>query len=62
MSLYQLVFAGSTPIGALITGAVIERSNGSWGFLVDGGLGLIGSVILVIWWVKKGQRRERAVV
>lgn len=57
MSLYQLVFAGSTPFGSLITGAVIERSNGSWGFLVDGGLGLVCSLLLLAWWVKKGSRR-----
>jgi MFS family permease len=56
MSLYQLVFGGSTPVGALITGAVIEHSNGSMGFLVDGVLGLFFSLLLLVWWVKRGNR------
>ncbi|HLO01672.1 MAG TPA: MFS transporter [Symbiobacteriaceae bacterium] len=56
MSLYQLVFAGSTPFGSLITGAVIERSNGSTGFLVDGALGLFFALLLLLWWVRRGGR------
>lgn len=58
MSLYQLVFAGSTPIGSLLTGAVIEHSNGSMGYLVDGGLGLIFSLLLLAWWVKSHGRKR----
>ncbi|MGE5673603.1 MAG: MFS transporter [Mycobacterium leprae] len=50
MSLYQLAFAGTTPFGSLFTGAVIERWNGSAGFLVDGGIGLILALGLLLWW------------
>lgn len=57
MSLYQLVFAGSTPIGALFTGTVIEHSSGSIGFLVDGSLGLFCSLILLAWWVRRRSAR-----
>lgn len=59
MSLYQLVFAGSTPFGALLTGAIIEHSSGSVGFLVDGLLGLFFVLILLAWWVTS-RRGERA--
>lgn len=58
MSLYQLVFGGSTPVGALVTGAVIERSNGSVGYLVDGLLGLLFSLLLLAWWVRRGSRKR----
>ena len=56
MSVYQLVFAGSTPIGSLFTGAVIERWGGSAGFLADGGMGLLSAVALVAWWVFRRKR------
>jgi MFS family permease len=57
LSLYQLMFAGTTPFGSLITGAVIERYGGSAGFLVDGGLGLIAALALIAWWRTHGSRR-----
>lgn len=60
MSLYQLVFAGSTPFGALLTGAIIEHSSGSVGFLVDGLLGLFFALLLLGWWVTR-KKRERVV-
>ncbi|MGE5675833.1 MAG: MFS transporter [Mycobacterium leprae] len=50
MSVYQLVFAGVTPFGALFTGTVIQHSNGSVGFLVAGGVGLLGALLLIGWW------------
>lgn len=58
MSLYHFVFAGSTPLGALITGTVIERSSGSVGYLVDGLLGLFFALLLLGWWVKRGARQR----
>jgi MFS family permease len=58
MSVYQLVFAGATPFGALFTGTVIEHSNGSIGFLVAGGVGLVGSLVLVSWWWTLGRHRS----
>jgi predicted MFS family arabinose efflux permease len=50
MSVYQLVFAGVTPFGALFTGTVIEHTNGSMGFLAAGGVGLAGALALIAWW------------
>ncbi|MDB4897560.1 MAG: hypothetical protein JWN15_3822 [Firmicutes bacterium] len=52
ISLYQLMFTGTTPVGALLTGAVIEHFNGSMGFLVDGGIGLLLAIALVFWWLR----------
>jgi predicted MFS family arabinose efflux permease len=50
MSLYALVFAGVVPAGAFLTGSVTE-AFGPWvGYLVDGGLGLLGTVVLLSWW------------
>ncbi len=46
----SLNFAGVTPFGALFTGAVIEHSNGSMGFLAAGGVGLVGALVLLGWW------------
>ena len=60
ISLYQLMFSGTTPVGSLITGAVIERYNGSTGFLVDGGMGLILAIGLIIWWRWKAGQRDTA--
>jgi MFS family permease len=56
MSVYQLVYAGVTPFGALFTGTVIERSNGSVGFLMAGSVGLAGAVLLIAWWWAIGRR------
>ncbi|HLN62543.1 MAG TPA: hypothetical protein VK464_13440 [Symbiobacteriaceae bacterium] len=50
MSVYQLVFAGVTPFRALFTGTVIAHSNGSMGFLMAGGVGLVLSLVLLGWW------------
>jgi MFS family permease len=50
MSVYQLVFAGVTPFGALFTGTVIEHTNGSTGFLAASGVGLAGALALIAWW------------
>jgi MFS family permease len=50
MSVYQLVFAGVTPLGAFVTGTVAEARGGSVGYLFDGALGLISVLLLLLWW------------
>ena len=55
----RLVWAGSTPIGALFTGAVLQRFGGSLGFLVDGLIGLLALLALGLWWVR-GERQGPA--
>jgi predicted MFS family arabinose efflux permease len=46
MSVYMTVFAGSTPFGALIAGAV-ANSFGATGSLILGGVVSVGAVALV---------------
>jgi MFS family permease len=55
ISLYQLMFTGTTPVGSLVTGAVMEHYSPSAGFLVDGGMGLMLALALVFWW-RRSQR------
>lgn len=50
MSIYQLLFSGSTPLGALLTGAVIDWLGASYGFLINGGLAFMSIIFLLIWW------------
>ncbi len=50
MSLYNLVFAGVAPAGALLSGTLTE-TFGPWdGYLIDGALGLAGALALLTWW------------
>lgn len=52
MSLYQLAFAGTTPIGAFLMGVITERWGVPSGFLVAGGGGLLSVLaLLAYWWV-----------
>lgn len=61
LSIYQLLFAGTTPVGAPMTGAVIDRFGGSGAFLFDGGLGLLCSLALAVWWwITRGRDRQNA--
>lgn len=48
MSIYTLVFLGSTPIGNFFTGSVMEHFGGNSGFLVCGGVTLFLIVIVLI--------------
>lgn len=48
MSVYMTVFAGTTPFGALVAGAVANRS-GATGSLVLGGIVTIAAVVLVMY-------------
>ena len=43
MSLYLLVFLGSTPIGGPIVGGIAEVFNPRWGFVVGGVASLVGA-------------------
>lgn len=56
MSLYQLMFAGVAPFGAMFTGAVIEQWGGSAGFLVAGLAGLICSLLLLLFHLRRRSR------
>lgn len=55
MSLYQLMFAGTVPLGSPFIGWVIERWGGSAGFAVGGSLGLISALLLVVTWLRAQQ-------
>ncbi|MDB4894411.1 MAG: hypothetical protein JWN15_673 [Firmicutes bacterium] len=50
MSLYALVFAGVVPAGAFFTGWVTEAFGPWMGYFADGGLGLVGALLLLGWW------------
>lgn len=50
MSLYTLVFAGSTPIGSFFIGIISERWGAPAGWWSSGGLGLVSVVVITLWW------------
>lgn len=50
MSVYSLVFGGVTPIGALLTGTVLDVGGPSAGFIMGGTMGLISVTLVLIWW------------
>lgn len=56
MSLYLLVFLGSTPIGGPIVGFVAETTNPRLGFVVGGVASLVGAV-----WAAGGLLRSRRI-
>ncbi len=56
MSLFALVFAGSTPIGSFFIGLITENLGAPAGFLSAGGLGLLSVVMIAAWWKLHGQR------
>ncbi len=60
MSVYSLVFAGSTPLGNLFAGAVSEHFGGKIGFIASGAviIALMIPVYLFLSWRKKRKRRE----
>lgn len=49
MSIYQLLFAGTTPIGSLIVGGLAERSNVQWAVAIVAGLCLLGVVVGLVY-------------
>ncbi|WP_264843766.1 MFS transporter [Caldinitratiruptor microaerophilus] len=56
MSLYALVFAGVTPIGALFAGSITEAFGVATGFLAGGGLSLVSILALLAWWRARAPR------
>ena len=60
MSVYSLIFAGSTPLGNLFAGAVSEHFGGKIGFIASGTviIGLMIPVYFFLSWRKKRKRRE----
>jgi MFS family permease len=61
MSLYLLVFAGSTPIGAFFIGIISERWGAPAGWWSAGGLGLVSVVVIALWWrLRHGADRRGA--
>jgi hypothetical protein len=50
MSLHMLVFAGITPVGNLLMGALIEGLGVPGGVALAGGAGLVSVLGLTAWW------------
>jgi MFS family permease len=50
MSLYTMVFAGVTPIGAFSFGSITAALGVPAGFFVGGALGLLSILALLGWW------------
>lgn len=49
MSVHAMLFAGSTPIGAMLTGGVMDLWGPPAGFFVGGSLGLLATAVIVLW-------------
>lgn len=60
MSMYTLLFAGSTPLGALLTGGVMDLWGPRTGFFVAGCLGLLAVMTVGLWdrHLKPQKRRD----
>jgi hypothetical protein len=56
MSLYALVFVGSSPFGALLVGSVAEKLGVSAACAIGGGCGLLGVGLLALRWQGRGAR------
>lgn len=50
MSLHMLVFAGVTPVGSLLVGALMETLGVPRGLALVGGAGLVSVLVLAAWW------------
>jgi len=50
MALHTLMFAGMTPFGAFLVGAVTEALGARAGFLVTGAGGLVSVIAVSLWW------------
>ncbi len=59
MSLYTMVLAGVTPIGALSVGSITAAFGVPAGFLVGGGLGLLSILALTVRWKMTHGRSHR---
>jgi MFS family permease len=54
MSIYSMLFAGSSPLGALLIGGSMDLWGPRAGFLIGGSLGLVALVAVGLW-----SRRQR---
>ena len=52
MSIYSLIFGGSTPLGNLYAGAIAEKAGAAAGFLACGAIILVLMVVLLIYYGK----------
>jgi MFS family permease len=52
MSIHSVLWVGITPVGALLTGAVMDLWGPRAGFWIGGSLGLI-SIAVVTWWTRR---------
>jgi MFS family permease len=57
MSVYSLVFAGSTPIGNLFAGSIAGRFNARIGFAACGAVIIALMIPIYIFLIKKSRRR-----
>jgi MFS family permease len=57
MSVYSLVFAGSTPLGSLYAGIITERFNARIGFVACGGIIILLMIILLVYRINKLNRK-----
>jgi MFS family permease len=49
MSVYAVVFAGSSPFGALLIGGAMDLWGPPAGFFVGGSLGVLATVVILLW-------------
>lgn len=54
MSLYSLVFGGSFPVGAFLTGAMAEAWGVPRALAIAGATGLVGLAAMLVWWRRAG--------
>lgn len=57
MSVYSLVFAGSTPIGSLYAGIITDRFNARIGFAACGGITILLMVLLYLFKLNKVNKK-----
>jgi len=58
MSVYALVFGGSTPLGNLYAGVIAERLSARMGFAACGGIIIVLMIVLFLYRIKKAGSRE----
>ena len=56
MSVYSLVFSGSTPLGNLYAGAIANRFNARIGFIACGGIIIVLMIPIYFYLIKKGKK------
>ena len=49
MSIYSTLFAGSSPLGALLIGGSMDLWGPRAGFLIGGSLGLVATAAVALW-------------